>query len=121
MNTVKIALVFVLVLTLAGAGVYVAQNRGWLPAHFLPKQNLTANLGQNTIDSQFLSSQANNISSQIGTVLGSSISLNSPLESVVRVNTTATTSAESIAGRTLEYARYLYCQQVVEEWQKSQP
>lgn len=111
---IKLFLGVVLLLVVGLAGVYVAENRGLVQAgtfvnltskfsaitKHLPTEVATEGV-ENGV--KVLSSQASNISPEAGAVLGSSI--------------TVEKQEAPLTQRAFEFARYNYCQAVVNDYQ----
>lgn len=103
----KLLLLLIIVAALAG-GVYYAGEQGWLadtPLKNFNHRQLNIFQGQNTDQLKTLTERTQQASEQVQNVLGQSIEVND--------------QEESITTRTFEYARYLYCQQVVKDWEKN--
>lgn len=114
MKVVKVALLAVLLLVLAGTGVTVASNRGlvktpdWvakIPRQVpsLPRPKLPPEAEKQVT---ILSDRTQAVGSHVGAVLGSYIQ--------------ASEEKEPIHQRTFEYARYVYCQQVIKDYQENE-
>lgn len=118
MKLLKGFALIILLIVLGLGGTYVAYNRGLLDTRFLaelPLQQLNQNLPQN---SEAFMSSANEQTQQFGEraqvvggqaqqVLGSYIEVNDEVEK------------KSLTDRAFETARYYYCQQVVNDWEKN--
>jgi hypothetical protein len=129
MKMIKGFLILTLLITVAAVGLVVASDRGMLPHHPVLAEALTyprqfmafvtgvsqagslPELNQVEVHPSLatLSERTGEVSSQVGAVLGSA----------VQVNSEATQSGQSLTQETLEYGQYLYCQRVVNEWEKT--
>jgi len=112
MRIVKATLVLVFMLTIAGAGLYTGINRGWLKREMLDQLDMSRYRGQiSSAQSQanILADRSQGVSSQAQQVLGTYIEINESDKN------------SSPQEKAFEYARYLYCQQVTEEWENTHP
>lgn len=107
MKLIKKALLIILLTVIVISGLYTASSRGLLKNTPLAKinQQEIANLVQNTNQqTQILSERSGEVGSHVKNVLGTFIEEN---------------EEEPIQQRAFEYGRYLYCQQVVEDYEKT--
>lgn len=119
MKSLKSLLFFCLVVTLIGAGFYVAQSRGLIKTPPLTQSsplgiqalsakdqiNLENAFIEATAQIETLSQRSANTANTSSKVLGDFIQVNEA------------DSEKSTSEKALEYGRYLYCQQVVKEWE----
>ncbi|MGD9129374.1 MAG: hypothetical protein PVJ09_02730 [Candidatus Woesebacteria bacterium] len=107
MTLIKKLLFLVLILTIAGAGVYWAANQGYLkdtPLANISGQDLTEFAQDTSEQTKILGSRASETGQHIQTVLGESIQ--------------ASDENQAIHEKAFEYGRYLYCKAVVEEYEQ---
>ncbi|MBD3279262.1 MAG: hypothetical protein GF390_00960 [Candidatus Pacebacteria bacterium] len=108
MRLIKISLLLVFFVVLGAAGLYYANNKGWLAQTPLANldqteiQLLTQDAGNQT---RVLSDRAQEVNQHLQQVLGTSVQVNEQ-------------ENEALHQRAFEYGRYLYCKQVVKEWEE---
>ncbi len=108
----KRIVVVIFLLILAGAGYSFATKRVSLPTVALPTslarswEQLTQQSPRLTEQTQLLSERAQVVGTQAQQVLGTAIQA-------------APEGAEPAANRALEYGKYLYCKQVVEDYENN--
>jgi len=116
LNPLKTFLLLILVLTLAGAGVYVAYNRGLIKAEYLakiPVDQIKQAINQETLQglSTSAQTQSQTLIENSGVVLGET-------KNFLDTQITTNKQDEKISDKAFEYAKYVYCQQVVKEFEK---
>lgn len=109
----------ILLLVLAGLGVlfllYFAGSKGWLKN--TPLKNLDYEqfnvLSQNGLEqAQVLSERAKETTGHLQQILGDKIEVDEQAESQKK--------NKAIHEKAIEYTRYLYCKQVVDEWEATE-
>jgi hypothetical protein len=122
MKSIKGALAVCLILTLIAATGYVAYGRGLIKAPKLLTSNHLGIKALNSKDQLNLEKAFTEASTQIRTLSqrGAETANTSSkvLGDFIEVN--EDDSEKSTSEKALEYGRYLYCQQVVADWQKGQ-
>jgi hypothetical protein len=104
---VRLLPVIIIVGLLAG-GIYAISNN----LVTLPPQ-----LSSVTQQTKLLSQRTQDVSTHVGNVLGSYTQNNE----FIKVNDTKNSSSEPIHEKALEYGRYVYCQQVVKDYEQDHP
>ncbi len=114
MKAIKGLMMIALVMTIATVGVLVGVNRGWITQKQL--QTITRGgaqvieTGQDTKGQLYILSQrSTQVGGEIQKVLGSYVQVNEAEEET------------PLHERAFEHAQYLYCKQVVTEYERAQP
>lgn len=99
----------ILIIILIIVGLYVAANQGWLQGTPLEKLNpakLNLFSQEAAQQTKVLTSRAKETSEHVQKVLGDNIEASEESEE------------KPLHQKTIDYARYLYCKQVVKDWEK---
>ena len=106
----------ILLLALAGLGLvfllYFAGSKGWLkntPLKNLDYEQLNFISSENLEQAQMLSERAKETTGHVQQILGDKIEVDEQAESQKK--------DKAIHQKAIEYTRYLYCKQVVDEWE----
>ena len=109
----------ILLLALAGLGlvflVYFAGSKGWLkntPLKNLDYEQLNFISQENLNQAQVLSERAKETTEHVQQILGDKIAVDEQADSEKK--------EKAIHEKAIEYTRYLYCKQVVEDWEESE-
>lgn len=105
LNIVLIALIVLVAL-------YFAGEQGWLrntPLKNFDHRQLNIFSQQASDQTKVLTSRAKETSSHIQNILGDKVEVDEEQ------------ADKALHEKTIEYARYLYCRQIVEEWETSNP
>jgi len=111
MKIIKKLLLFSLVIIVFEVGLYGAKIKGYLkntPIDQLTTEELKFFSEDAKKQAQILTDRAKETGDHIQQVLGESIQINEK-------------DGKPVHQKTLEYGRYLYCQQVVKEWEANHP
>lgn len=122
MKSLKLLLFICLVITLIGAGVYVAQGKGLLKTPTLAQSGTLGIQALSAKDQLNLEQALTEATSQIGTLSQRSAETANTSSQVLGefIQVNEADSEKSTSEKALEYGRYLYCQQVVKEWEEKQ-
>ncbi len=112
MKLVRKLFFFCLIIIIGVGSLYFASTKGWLNG--TPLENISFDkigfLNQENIEqTQVLTERAKETSTHVQQILGESI--------VVDEQATDEKKEKAIHEKTLEYVKYLYCKQVVEDWE----
>lgn len=116
MKTVKNIALVILGIVVGAYGLYFAGLQGWLqgtPLEGVDHQQFNLLGSENLQQAKLFSSRAQQTSDHVKQVLGDTIQVDQDSSKTAGENS----QNQSIQERTFEYARYLYCQQVVEDWE----
>jgi len=117
LQSIKSLLLFILLLTVVTAGTYVAFNRGLIKSNYLAQvteklNQLNPNIDKKSLENITLSAQEQSqvLIDRGGVVLGES-------KEFINTQIKPAENKEPIYSKTLEYARYMYCKQVVKDFE----
>jgi hypothetical protein len=116
MKSLKKVFNLILIGALLITGLYFAGEKGLLahtPLKNFDHKQLNIFSKQSKEQAQLLTNRAKQTSQHVQQVLGENVEVSQPKSSP--------DLKKDLPQKTLEYARYLYCQQVVEDWQKTHP
>ena len=101
----------IVVIALILYGIYFAGSQGWLnntPLKDLNYEQFNLLRQENLDQTKVLSDRAKETSEHVQQILGEQVEVDQ------------TTKEKALHEKTIEYARYLYCKQVVESWDQNQ-
>ncbi len=111
MKLIKNFVVSIAVLLAVAYGIYWAGENGWLkdtPLSQVDHQQFNFLDQKNLDQTKILSDRAKETSGHMQNVLGDTVEVDEQKQN------------KPLHEKTMEYARYLYCKQVVEDWEQAQ-
>ena len=112
MKFIKNILISAAVILAAAYGLYFAGEQGWLentPLAGIDHQQLNFLKQENMEQTKVLTDRAKQTGEHVQNVLGETVEVDEQAQE------------KPLHEKTIEYARYLYCKQVVEDWERDHP
>ena len=116
LTPLKTLLLLILIFTLASAGAYVAYNRGLIKPEYLAK--IPVDQVKNAINQETLQSLSSSAQTQSQTLIEKSGVVLGETKNFLDTQITENKQDEKISDKAFEYAKYIYCQQVVEDFEE---